>query len=38
LAEAVGRGGVAIDRPALGRFTAATSAAQHAALYRRVGA
>ncbi|MBL9209121.1 MAG: glycosyltransferase [Opitutaceae bacterium] len=36
LAGAVGRGGVAIDRPALQRFTAATSAAQHVAIYRRL--
>jgi len=36
LAEAIGRGAVTIDRPALQRFTAATSAAQHAAIYRRL--
>ena len=36
LAGEVGRGEVAIDRPALQRFTAATSAAQHAAIYRRL--
>jgi glycosyltransferase involved in cell wall biosynthesis len=38
VAGTVGRGGVAIDRPALRRFTATVSAAQHEAFYRRLAA